>query len=567
MTAPIMTDQRHFADVFFRGGSVYTVDAGDTVAEACAVRGDRIIGTGRVSDLLQLVGPATRVVDLEGRCLVPGLIDAHSHIVGHGLSMRSVDCKHDVASVEDIVRKVAHAAAAIAADTAANSPTVVAAPTAAAPTAAVAAPAEWIIGRGYNQNKLAERRHPNRHDLDRAAPHRPVMLTRTCGHIVACNSAALRMAGIDAFTPDPPGGEIERDAAGEPTGVLKESACRRVWELLTGTLETHIQGYLAACRDYVSYGITSAHDASGGEPVQIRAMVEAHNEGEVKLRTYMMLRFAAPGAPGDSLLETGLVTGTGGAGAALRIGPLKAMVDGSSSGPTAATRDPYNVRPDSRGILYYDQNQLSEAVTRAVSRGFQVTAHCVGDRAIEMMLRAIDQAGPDGRGRRHRIEHCAMLDAGLIAELKRLGVVPVANPAFLWEFGDGYLQDYGPQRGAWMFPMRALFEAGVPVAAGSDAPVTYVNPFLGIYCAMTRSTAAGTVVGAEHAVTFAQALRAYTLNGAYASWEEGVKGSIEPGKLADLAVVEPDLGAVEAGRIRTARALLTMIGGEVIYER
>jgi predicted amidohydrolase YtcJ len=540
MSIGIRTDQRHFADVLFRGGSVYTVDANDAVTEACAVRGDRIIGTGMIADLLHLVGPETRIVDLDGRCLVPGLIDAHSHIVGHGLTMRAVDCKHDAETIERIGEKVAAAAAA-------------------------APPGKWITGRGYNQNKLAERRHPNRYDLDRAAPDHPVALTRTCGHIITCNSLALRLAGIDASTPDPPGGEIERDDAGEPTGVLKESACRPLWEFLAGGLETHRQGYLAACSDYLSYGITSAHDASGGDPVQIRAIVEAHHQGQAMLRTYMMLRFAAPGAAGDYALQSGLVTGMG--GAELRVGPLKAMVDGSSSGPTAATRDPYHVRPDSRGILYYDQDQLSEAVGRGAAGGFQVTAHCVGDRAIEMMLRAIDLTGPGAVEMRHRIEHCAMLDHGLIAELKRLGVIPIANPAFLWEFGDGYVQDYGPQRGGWMFPMRALFEAGIPVAAGSDAPVTYVDPFLGMYCAMTRRTQTGAIVGPEHAVTFAQALRAYTINGAFASYEENLKGSIERGKFADLAVVEPDLGAVSAEDVRGARAVLTMVGGQVVYER
>jgi predicted amidohydrolase YtcJ len=542
VSAAIKTDKRHFADVFFRGGSIYTVDPHDAVVEACAVRGEKIIGTGRIADLLHLVGPETRVVDLEGRCLVPGLIDAHSHIVGHGLAMRSVDCKHDAASIEQIVRKVAAAAAA--------------------------APAgKWITGRGYNQNKLAERRHPNRYDLDRAAPNHPVALTRTCGHIIACNSVALRLAGIGAGTPDPVGGEIERDAAGEPTGVLMESACRPLWEFLAGSLESHKQGYLTACRDYLSLGITSGHDASGGDPVQVRAIVEAHNEGLAKLRTYMMLRFAAPGAAGDFALQSGLVSGMGGPGATLRVGPLKAMVDGSSSGPTAATRDPYHVRPDSRGILYYDQAELTGAVTRGAGGGFQVTAHCVGDRAIEMMLQAIAATGPDAPARRHRIEHCAMLDPELISQIKGLGVVPVANPSFLWEFGDGYLQDYGPRRGGWMFPLKALFDAGIPVAAGSDAPVTYVDPFLGLYCAMTRRTVNGTVVGEEHAVTLAQALRAYTINGAYASYEETVKGSIEPGKLADLAVVDVDLGAVDVDRIRSARPVMTMVGGEVVFER
>ncbi len=403
MTDGIRTDQRHFADLLLRGGPVYTVDSGDSVVGACAVRDGRIIGTGGVPDLLHLVGPGTKVIDLQGKCLLPGLIDAHSHITGHGQDMAALDCKHGVASVADIVAKVRAAAAAAPKDT-------------------------WIVGRGYDQKKLAEGRHPLRADLDQAAPDHPVALTRTCGHILACNSAALHLAGIDAGTPDPVGGEIDRDAAGVPTGVLRESACRPVHLLLAPALDALREAYIEACRDYNRHGITSSHDASGMSPLQIRTMIEAHNAGAAHLRTYMMMRFGAEGSAGDAAVQAGAVTGLG--GAVIRMGPLKAMVDGSSSGPTAATRSPNASEPDRSGILYFSAEQLDALVAYGAAAGFQVTAHCVGDRAVGMMLDAIRRSGADAPARRHRIEHCAMLNPDYVRQIRQLGIVPVANPCF-----------------------------------------------------------------------------------------------------------------------------------------
>ena len=536
----VKTDRRHFADILFRGGPVYTVDRRFTVAGACAVRGERILGTGDEAELLHLVGPETEVVDLADGCLLPGLIDAHSHIVAYGLTMDNVDCKRGVGCVEDIVGAVAAAARG-------------------------RPPGEWVLGRGYDQKKLRGGRHPRRGDLDRAAPDHPVVLARTCGHIVACNSAALRLAGIDATTPDPPGGRIERDERGEPTGILQEAATGAVWRLLRPSVAGYRGAYARACGDYFRHGITSTHDASGGDPGQVRAIVVEQDAAQPRVRTHLMLRLGPEGAAGEAAMRAGLVTGLGGSGA--RVGPLKLMVDGSSSGPTAATRRPYASDPGDQGILYYDQATLDETVARGAAAGFQMTAHAVGDRAVEMMLRAFAGLGPEVAAARHRIEHCAMLDDELVALIRRLGVVPVANPGFLWEFGDGYVADYGPARAGWMFPLRALVDAGVPVALGSDAPVTDLNPFLGFYCAMTRRTREGAVVGAEQAVGFAEVLRAYTINAAYAGFAERERGSIETGKLADLVVVDRDLGRAGPEEVRATEVVTTLLGGKVVYRR
>jgi len=539
VTRGILTDQRHFASVVYRGGPVYTANPANETASAVALRGDRILAVGDVSDILHLVGPATEVVDLAGNSILPGLIDAHSHITGHGQDLAALDCKHGVSSIADIVAKVRSVAAGLP-------------------------PGAWIVGRGYDQKKLTEGRHPERSDLDAATTVHPVVLTRTCGHIIACNSLALSLAGITAAIPDPVGGAIARDARGVPTGILMESACAPVRALLVPELAELRDAYIAACRDYVAHGITSSHDASGYSPDQIRTMVEAHLSGAAALRTYMMLRFGVAGSAGDAAMAAGTISRLGGHD--IRIGPLKVMVDGSSSGPTAATRRPYASQPDSSGILYFTGAQLDGLVAAGARAGFQVTSHCVGDRAVEMMLHAFAASEPDPSGRRHRIEHCAMLDPDLVQEILRLGVIPVANPCFLWEFGDGYVRDYGPERAAWMFPLRSLLDAGIPVAAGSDAPVTYVNPFLGIYCAMTRRTMRGTVVGPEQAISFADALRIYTVNGARASYEEDAKGSIEPGKLADLTIIEGDPSRMTPEQIKDIKVLQTVIGGRVVYQ-
>lgn len=519
-----------------------TVDARNSTAEAVAVGGGRILAVGRSRDIEGLIGPDTAVYRLRGQTVMPGFIEAHNHMSGLGLNLQGVDCKNGVGSIADIVAKIRLAAAA-------------------------APPGAWLRAWGYDQSKLAERRHPTRFDLDRAAPDHPVFLERTCGHISAVNSRALEVVGVGdgRDLANPPGGEFGRTADGRLDGVLYETAGRILGEAVAPTYEEVRQALQVTDRRYRELGITSSHDAGSGEG-SIRAMAENAASGAAKVRVY----FTVPGGPdgqAKSFYGTGLATGFG--NERVRVGPFKVFTDGSSSGPTAGTREDYTSQPGNRGILYYSQKELDELIEEAHAHGFQVTAHAVGDRAIEMMLNAIERAlakwpRPDHR---HRIEHCAICPPDLIDRIERLGIVPVAQPIFFWEFGDGYLRNYGPDRVRWMFPARSYGRRGIIAAGSSDSPVTRVDPLWGLYEAMTRVTMSGQSAGVEERLGFTEAVRLFTINGAYASFEERTKGSLEPGKLADLIVLDRNLTAAGPEEVRDALVLLTMVGGEVVHER
>jgi len=288
-------------------------------------------------------------------------------------------------------------------------------------------------------------------------------------------------------------------------------------------------------------------------------------DGDLKIRTYFMVRHTKQASLASHYIGAGVFTGFG--NNRLRLGPLKVMVDGSSSGPTASTRRPYSHNPSDSGILYFDQGELDGLIEEGHAAGFQVTTHAVGDNAVEMTINAIEKAlkKRPRRDHRHRIEHCGICPPDLIARIKHLGIVPVPQPIFFWEFGDGYLNNYGPERVRWMFPARSFIDNGIIAPGSSDCPVTTVNPWLNIYVALTRRTQTGQICGTEERVTLAEALRMFTINGAYASFDEGVKGSLEPGKFADLIVLDRDIFAAPVEEIPNVLPRLTMIGGQVEY--
>ncbi len=540
-----MTGAGRGASLIFRGGPVLAGGPPD----ALAVRGDRILAVGRTQDIMNLAGARTRVIDLQGRFLMPGFVDAHAHLVAHGASRLEVNCKYpSVHSIRDIQARIRERAASTA-------------------------PGQWVRAWGYDQSRLLEGRHPTRFDLDAACPDKPVLLTRTCGHIAVVNSKALALARVTDDTPDPPGGKFDRDERGAPNGVLREGA----WAVLAGLMAPSAGevalNIAAGTQDYLRLGITSVHEA-GVNALTLRAY-QVHQRGPgPRLRVYAMID-AGDGPFRAAFLASGLATGFGDDW--LRIGPFKLMVDGSSSGPTAATRAPYAVDPSDHGILHIGQEEIDERFLEAGRAGFQLTAHAVGDRAIEMVLngieRALADAGPGTAGRpasgppaRHRIEHCAMTDPALRARIKASGIVPVLQPVFLHEFGDGYVRNYGPHRAAGMFAAQSFLRLGVPIALSTDCPVTFPDPMPGVYTAVTRQTMDGSIVGPGERLTVVEALQAYTMGGAYASGEEGRKGSIEPGKLADLVVLSGDPLAARPEELGEMKAVLTVVGGEVIFE-
>jgi predicted amidohydrolase YtcJ len=375
----------------------------------------------------------------------------------------------------------------------------------------------------------------------------------------------LEMFGVTKDTPDPAGGKYDRDADGVPNGVLRENAMNAIASTMKQTHEKTALATMAGAKDFLSYGITSVHDA-GTTPASMRALVDVIDGGKVPLRVYAMVGcgdFAYMKAHIASALSTGF------GNERLKLGAFKLMTDGSSSGPTSATRAPYAHDPSNRGILYLTQDQIDEWFCSAGEALWQLTAHAVGDRAIDMVISGIERSMELHRRRdaRHRIEHCAMAWEDIRKRIKRLGIVPCMQPTFINEFGDGYVLSYGPVRASGMFPAASCIKEGIPFGMGTDCPVTFCDPMLNVYAATTRRTLTGNVVGAEEAITLSQALHAYTFGSAYAAHEETIKGTLEPGKLADIAVIDGNPFDVEPAAFKTMRARMTIVGGKVAFER
>lgn len=531
------------ADTVFLNGQVVTVDADNQVAQAVAVQGNRIVAVGTNEEVKRWVTKATQVIDLQGKSLLPGFIDAHLHISIYGTNKLGVDCKaRGIRSVRDLLEALQEQAR--------QTP-----------------PGEWVRASGFDENRMAEKRYPTLAELDQVTTAHPVFVMRTCAHHSVVNSLAMARAGYDRDTPDPQGGRIDRDADGNLTGFLVETAHMKMFETAGFSEEEFRLGLRLASEDFVAQGITSIHDAGGYGAANFRAMQKAVQSGDVKVRIYAIIcALNQSEAFVRRMIDAGVVTGTG--DHRFRIGPAKVFTDGASIAPTMAMREPFEGRADDRGILYYEQDELNTILGEAHAKGYQITAHAQGDRAIEMLLNCFEAAlaAHPRTNHRHRIEHAGVSAPDLVQRMARLGVVPIPNPAFLYDHGDSYVRHIG-ERVGHMFPVRDLMDHGIVAAGASDAPVTDFNPLVGIHAAVNRLSKSGQEVGVNQRVSLMEAIRLYTWNGAYASFEEGVKGSIEPGKLADLIVLDGRILDIPPERIKEMQVELTMIDGECVYQK
>ncbi len=547
------------AELVITGGRIITVNARDDVAEAVAVLGGRIVAVGRTSEIDPLIGPRTEVIRLRGQTVVPGFIDPHNHFMLYGQWLAGVDAKWPANTrVGDILARVRAKAAALPAG-------------------------QWVVGFGVEDSALEERRFPTRQELDAAAPAHPVFLKHRSGHAAVANSLALAAARIDEASPPPAGGHMDRDpATGRLNGVLREKSATALIEALLPkpTKDEMKEGVIAAGKLYASAGITSVHDAGAdARPETYRAYQEAVQEGRLKQRVYAMIW----GWPGDHMAldrDLGLRTGFG--DERLRLGSVKLFCDGSIQVFTCAFYEPYitldtdSTRTHPRGVLQMTPNELNTMVLDAHERGFQVAIHAQGDYGIDVALDAIEYAmwkspRPDPR---HRIEHCqCVTDAGL-ARMKRLGVIGSFYPHHSWYWADRHISTFiGEERARRMNPMKSAMRAGIVTVGHSDAPIAAIGdpmfgaePLFGIWCAVNRTTRAGKVIGPEERLTPLEGIRAFTINGAYASFEESIKGSIEPGKLADFAILDKDPCAVPPWAIRDIKVERTIIGGETVFQ-
>jgi predicted amidohydrolase YtcJ len=517
-------------------------------ADALLIDGERILAVGRLADVEAAVQRGARRVDLEGQTVIPGFNDCHCHVLGIGLGLSQIDVSADaVRTIGDIQRAVGARAAAVP-------------------------EAQWIVGRGYDQNMLAERRHPTRAELDAAAPHHPVMLRHTSGHVVAGNSRALEAAGIGMRTADPAGGEIERGPDGEPTGLLKEAAM----ELLLAAIPppTRQQGSTAIVRAtevMASYGITSATDAATGEgesaEPELAMYRGALSSGAQRVRILLLPQIRYVAAAGSAEVHVTEEFAVGDKPEWLGIEGTKIFSDGAMSTRTAAMRVPYAGHADNIGMLLWDEETLVDMMRRAHGAGWQIVTHALGDRAVETVLDCYQQA-MDGRPageRRHRMEHCMVFDEALGRRMRELEIVPVMQPD-IFRLGDGYVAALGLDRACDVIPLRLLERLGVRYALSSDAPVVPCDPLANIHSAVERKTPSGVTLGRENGIDVMTAIRRYTVGGAYAMRTDGMKGMIRPGMLADFTVLSRDPASTPPEEWPSLRVTMTVVGGEVRYK-
>lgn len=522
----------------YLNGHVLTVDKNDSVAEALVTRGKLIQYIGTREGAMEYSGDEAEIIDLKGRALAPGFIDSHIHLGQIGMGQVSADCRQAacIADVVELIRRQAQ-----------NTPKH-----------------EWVRGWGLNEMKLAEKRMPTCKELDQATTDHPVMITRACYHVSVNNTMALRLGGISDGTPSPEGGLIEK-IDGHLTGTLKEAAHNNLLKVAMPGEDMLEDAMVRASDSLIRQGITSIHVAGCYGYPQMRAMRRGVQSGRIKNRIYAVLfTFIDCEKFIDDYIKCGIVTGFG--DEHFRIGPVKLMIDGSTSAPTAAMFEPYDSRPGDTGILCYTPEQVERMMIKANRAGYQCTVHAVGDRAVDVMVTAIEKALEDTprTDHRHRIEHCGFVNENLVERIKRLGIVVVPQPAFFYEFGDGYVINYGKRIDS-MFPCRTWFDNGVVAAGSSDCPVTSSDPIFGIFEAVNRVTNSGQKVSQCQKINMKEALRMHTYNGAYASFEEQIKGSLEVGKLADMVVLSENLYEVSAENIRNIRVERTIIGGKDAY--
>jgi hypothetical protein len=524
-------------ELILYNGNIITVDNGFPRAQAVAIAHGRFIAVGTTKELLPLATARTKKINLDGQTVVPGFIDAHTHPCFSGRRhLREVDC--DLRSIADIQTAIRQRAAQLP-------------------------PGSWVLGFKYDDTKTSYGRWLTRQDLDAAAPAHPVFIEHRGTHTAYVNSLALKTAGIDEHTPDPAGGRFERDpATGQLTGRLSEAAKFGFAKVIpsTFTREDYREAVKLISRMMSRAGITSVHDA-GGAPVDLRAYQEAAAAGDLSLRVYCLIFYPEI----DHLLDAGIRTGFGDEW--VRVGAMKLICDGSISERTARLSQAYVGRPNDFGILVMEEEELYTHARKAYEAGWQIGIHANGDVGVDITLKVYERLQQElpQRDPRFRIEHCTLVNDGLIQRMRALGVIPTPFAAYVYYHGEK-MREYGSERLNSMFALRSFLDAGIHVAPGSDYPPGPFEPMMALQSAVTRTDSNDNVWGPRQRITVEEAIRIGTLHGAYASYEEHLKGSIEPGKLADLVVLGRDPLREEPSSLVSIPVERTMVGGRWVYE-
>jgi predicted amidohydrolase YtcJ len=542
------------ADLVLRNGKIVTVDSKRPEAQAVAVTGYTITAVGGNDEIARYIGPQTRVIDLQGQLAIPGFIEGHGHFMNLGQAKMELDLTR-AKNFDDIVAMVAKAV---------NQ----------------AKPGEWIQGRGWHQEKWNKVPQPNvegiplHQALDRVSPNNPAYLTHASGHAVLVNGKALALAGVTRATPNPSGGEIVKDRAGNPTGLLRETAQGLAGRALRDARakmtrqETEARDreeVRLAGADAVSKGVTSFQDA-GSSFATIDLFRKLEAEQALPLRLYVMVRGEA-----DSVLDHRLdqYRSVMRDNAFLTVRAIKEVMDGALGSHGAWMLQPYDDLPTSTGLNLISVEQLKHTAEIAIRHGFQVNTHAIGDRANREVLNVYQQvfgANPDKQDLRWRVEHAQHLDPADQSRFARLGVIASMQAVHATSDGPWVPKRIGEQRareGAYVW--RKLIDSGALVMNGTDTPVEDVSPIACFYAAVTRKLADGSRFFPEERLTREEALKSYTIHNAYGAFEEAFKGSITPGKLADITVLSKDIMAVPEDEIPSTQVVYTILGGQVRY--
>jgi predicted amidohydrolase YtcJ len=512
------------ADLAFIDGNIITIDSSHPSAEAVAIKKDEIIRVGTNKEIKSCIGKDTKVIDLQGRTVVPGLIDAHFHVADFGKFLTWLDLK-DAKSIKEMQTKILKRAQKIP-------------------------EGRWIIGNGWNQTRFVEKRYPNRRDLDEVSPNNPVIIYHECGRVCLVNSKALELANVTSETCAPAGGTIEEDTeTGEPSGILRENATDLVWKTIPEPSEDELMEAVSlACEKILEAGVTSIHWIVESSTELLMAQ-RLCSENRLPLRVYII-------APANILDQLG---------SKARALGVEVFVDGSLAARTAALKEPYIGSPPTKGQILYSQKELDALVAKAHKARFCLVIHAMGDQAIDMALAAIGKALMEAprKDHRHRLEQASVLNQDLIRRIKKLGITVSVQPkCVISEFSVwSAVERLGYERARMLYPLKILFNEGIRVVGGSDCPMEPLSPLSGIQAAVTRA------FFPEEQISVYEALRMYTINGAYASSEEEVKGTIEEGKLADLTVLSDDPRTVSPSRIGDIEVKMTVVGGKVVYQK
>lgn len=525
------------ANLVLLNGNIHTMDPQHPQVSAVAIAGNRVVAVGSDDEVHALLARGGRTVNLHGRTVVPGFIDAHIHFLSYGLSLREIDLV-DTPTLPSALERVQRRAA--------ETPR-----------------GQWLSGRGWDQSSWEGGAFPTAAALDAVAPDHPVLLQRKCGHASWLNSHALKLAGITGDTADPEGGEIMRDEKGQPTGILLETAMALAFRLL---MEPSLEEAVAAVRHAQQMvnrmGIVGIHTKEAA--LSLRAIQQIRADNNLTLRTIAQI----PVAELDSAIRLGLHTGIG--DALLRIGGVKVFSDGALGPRTAWMLAPYEGEPHNLGIPVTTAEEMADIVERAVDAGLSVVTHAIGDRANRMVLDTLEASRKAGKGLhlRHRIEHAQILHPDDIPRFAELGIIPSVQPIHATQ--DMHIADkYWGERSRYAYAFRSLWDSGAKLAFGSDAPVETPDVIQGIHAAVTRMRADGSPGGngwyPDQCLTVKEAVWAYTVGAAYAGGTENSQGSITPGKFADLVVLSQDIFNIHPMAILETDVEATLFDGAFVY--